>query len=219
MDERTTKDKILDAAEQLFAKQGIAATSLRTVIKKAGVNTAAVHYHFGSKEGLVEAVLLRRATPINEERLRLLSMVEETAGPGLLPLEAIVEAFVAPVVRGKLDTSPGRDLFRQLLGRATTEADLEHREMMRRIFQEVLRKFTSAFTRALPILPLEELHWRMHFMIGAMAFGIAVRGIHLPSEDGPKNRLDPDLLVGRLVEFIAAGLRGNAGHEDREETA
>ena len=219
MQERSTKDKILDAAERLFAKQGLSATSLRTVIKEAGVNTAAVHYYFGSKEGLVEAVLVRRATPINEERLRQLDQLERAPGPAPLQLEAVLEAFVAPVVRAKLDTSPGRDLFRQLLGRATAEADVKYREMMHRIFREVLTRFTAAFSRALPGLPREELHWRMHFMIGALAFGIAVRAVHLDMEDRPGDRLDSDLLVNRLVEFLAGGMRGGSARASMEEPA
>jgi len=208
LEERTTKDKIMDAAERLFAEHGLAATSLRAVIKSAGVNTAAVHYHFGSKEGLVEAVLVRRATPVNKERLRLLDEVEAKSEGGSLPPEAVVEAFVAPVVRAKAGSGGGRGVFRQLLGRAITEADPEHREMMHRIFGEVLERFTAAFARALPGLPVEEIYWRMHFMVGAMALGIAVRSIHLESKDERGDRLDSELLLRRLVDFLSGGLRG-----------
>ena len=208
MEEKTTKDKILDAAERLFAEHGLAATSLRTVIKNAGVNTAAVHYHFGSKEALVEAVLVRRAAPVNKERLLLLSRAEERCQGGPLPVEAVVEAFVAPVVRAKAGSSRGRGVFRQLLARAITEADPEHREMMHRIFGEVLERFTGALARALPGLPVEEIYWRMHFMVGAMALGIAVRSIHLKSKDPRGGRLDSELLLKRLVDFLSGGLRG-----------
>ena len=64
-----TKQTILDAAEDLFAEQGYAATSLRQLTGKARVNLAAVHYHFGSKEDLAKAVLARRIEPINVERI------------------------------------------------------------------------------------------------------------------------------------------------------
>jgi AcrR family transcriptional regulator len=218
MTDMPTKDRILDAAERLFAKRGFSGTSLRSVIKEAGVNTAAVHYHFGSKEGLVEAVLVRRATPINNERLRLLARLEAQVAGGSLPLEPVLEAFIAPVVRAKLDTSPGRDLFRQLLGRATTEADTKIHEILHRIFGEVLSRFTTAFRRALPGLTQEEMHWKIHFMIGALAFGIAVRGVHLNPEEGPGDRLDPDLLVMRLVDFVAGGMRGSRRPEEMKGT-
>src|ERR1022692_2401549 len=72
-----TKERILDTAERLFAKQGYAATSLRGIIAEAGVNLAAVHYHFHSKEALLEAVILRRSVPANRERLALLDRFEK----------------------------------------------------------------------------------------------------------------------------------------------
>ena len=71
-----TKEKILDTAERLFAEQGIGATSLRQIIGVAGVNLAAVHYHFGSKEALLEAVFARRIERVNRERLEMLDRVE-----------------------------------------------------------------------------------------------------------------------------------------------
>jgi AcrR family transcriptional regulator len=61
-----TKERILDTAERLFAERGYSATSLRAIIAEADVNLASVHYHFDSKEALLEAVFLRRALPANE---------------------------------------------------------------------------------------------------------------------------------------------------------
>jgi AcrR family transcriptional regulator len=69
---KDTKERILDAAERLFAAHGFAGTSLRAVTKEAGVNLAAVHYHFGTKEDLLRAVLSRIVIPVNRERLEML---------------------------------------------------------------------------------------------------------------------------------------------------
>ena len=74
-----TKQRILDVAEQLFADNGFAGTSLRRIIAAAEVNLAAVHYHFRSKESLLEAVLMRRMVPLNDERLALLNQLEQEA--------------------------------------------------------------------------------------------------------------------------------------------
>ena len=90
-----TKETILDSAEQLFAEQGFAPTSLRAITARAGVNLAAVNYHFGSKADLSREVLARRLEPLNRERLRLLDACEATGKP---PLEGIVAAFVAPAL-------------------------------------------------------------------------------------------------------------------------
>src|SRR3954465_15455194 len=91
-----TKQRILDAAERLIGEQGYAATSLRQIINKAGVNIAAVHYHFGSKEELLDAVVLRKAGPVNEARLAALRRVEEEAGEGPLDVERVLDSFFAP---------------------------------------------------------------------------------------------------------------------------
>jgi AcrR family transcriptional regulator len=88
-----TKEKILDTAERLIGEQGYAATSLRHVIAEAGVNLAAVHYHFGSKEELLDAVVVRKVTPLNEARIARLERVEAETGSGPLDVEKVLEAF------------------------------------------------------------------------------------------------------------------------------
>ena len=91
-----TKEKILDTAERLIGEQGYAATSLRHVIAEAGVNLAAVHYHFGSKEELLDAVVLRNAIPVNEARLARLDLAEAEAGSGPPDVEKVLESFLIP---------------------------------------------------------------------------------------------------------------------------
>src|SRR5260370_7687063 len=78
-----TKQRILDSAERLFAEHGSEATSLRNIIADAKVNLAAIHYHFRSKDALLEAVIVRRLEPINQERLKLLDPCKRapTRGP------------------------------------------------------------------------------------------------------------------------------------------
>src|SRR5271166_1991773 len=94
----TTKDRILDAAERLFARDGIEATSLRTITAEAGANLAAVNYHFQSKDALVKSVVARRVCPVNERRLALLDACEAAAGDGPLPVEQVLDAFLRPVM-------------------------------------------------------------------------------------------------------------------------
>src|SRR5438067_208004 len=81
-----TKSRILDAAERLFLEHGFEATSLRQLTAAAGVNLAAVNYHFGSKEELFQAVLTRRLDPVNQERIDLLTKLEREAGLKAPPL-------------------------------------------------------------------------------------------------------------------------------------
>src|ERR1700675_3517531 len=94
-----TKTRILDAAELLFMEHGFEATSLRSLTSAAGVNLAAVNYHFGSKEELFEAVLTRRLDPMNQERIELLTRVEREASGRALSCEKILFAMLIPALR------------------------------------------------------------------------------------------------------------------------
>src|SRR3954453_20324524 len=89
-----TKTRILDAAERLFVEHGFEATSLRSLTSAAGVNLAAVNYHFGSKEELFQAVLTRRLDPMNQERIDLLAKVEREGGGKALSCEKILFAML-----------------------------------------------------------------------------------------------------------------------------
>src|SRR6478672_10847007 len=153
-----TRDRILDTAERLFAERGFGATSLRSIIAAAGVNLAAVHYHFRSKEALLDAVLTRRIGPVNRERLTLL---EQSRDAGL---EAVLEALIGPPMR--LARDPASATFMKLMGRLHAEADVA---LLRKHFGEVIERFMKALAEALPELPAEELQCRAFFCIGIMA--------------------------------------------------
>src|ERR1700690_4412074 len=163
---QTTKEKIIDIAERLFGEQGYESTSLRHVIAEAAVNLAAVHYHFGSKEELLDAVVLRHATPVNEARLPRLDRVEAEAGGGSPDVEKVLESFLIPTAE-VASRNPG---FVRLLGRMLAEGMMP--QIVEKHFQPAAGRFVSALRRALPELPEEELLWRVHFAVGAMAHTI-----------------------------------------------
>src|SRR5437660_3119973 len=94
-----TKTRILDAAERLFMEHGFEATSLRQLTSAAGVNLAAVNYHFGSKEDLFQAVLTRRLDAMNQERIDLLDRVEREAAGEPPQVEKVIFAMLVPALR------------------------------------------------------------------------------------------------------------------------
>jgi AcrR family transcriptional regulator len=200
-----TKGKILDASEALFGEHGFAATSLRMITSHAGVNLAAVNYHFQSKEALMQAVFTRRIEPINRGRIEMLDRCEAAAGEGPLPLEGVIRAFVEPMIRAQQD-APAAD-FRRLLGRMYVEPGESVRRFLRDQLRDVVRRFTAAFRRALPGLPPSELLWRMHFGIGVMVHVLA-GAYHLEIVSGGLcDPSDADAMISRIVTFLAAGLR------------
>ncbi len=208
-----TKEKMLRAAESLFSEHGFSATSVRMITAEADVNLAAMHYHFGSKEKLIAELFAWRLDPLNQERLELLDQYEAEAGDEPPALERILEAFVGPPIRLSRDPERGGALFMRLLGRAFTDPRDRTRRMVYDQFGAVIRRFTPALAQALPHLSPEELFWRFHFTVGAMA-----HTIHTMADEHQLHKLsggvchmaDVDRTVDRLVPFLAAALRSPA---------
>src|SRR5687768_8926663 len=90
-----TRDLILDAAEDLFSKHGFYGVTIREVAREAGVDTALVHYYFGAKRGLFDAVFLRRAEVWNNERVEAINRYARDVGDAMT-LEGLFEAFLRP---------------------------------------------------------------------------------------------------------------------------
>ena len=202
-----TRDRILAAAERLFMDHGFEATSLRMITAEASVNLAAVNYHFGSKERLVEEVFRRRLSGLNAERLRTLDALETAARGAPLAPEKIIEAFFGSALRMSQDVEHGGRTFIRLLGRAYTEPARFIRDFLAREYAEVLRRFRGALVKSLPHLPSDELVWRMHFMFGTMSYTIAgTDALQLIASCEPKEVDDVDAIMRRVIPFLVAGL-------------
>jgi len=202
-DSRDTKQRILDAAERLFAARGFDGTSMRGITTEAGVNLAAVNYHFGSKESLIGAVFDRRIGPINAERLRLLDGLDAPS------VEQIVEAFVRPPFCMWRDEAFGT-LAARLLGRVLDQPNDAVRHLFIGQFLEVFRRFSEALAQALPGVPSQEIVWRMLFMVGAMAHTLALSDELDHVTGGHFDTGDVEATIRRIVPFLAAGMRQTA---------
>lgn len=200
-----TKQRILNAAEKLFAEHGLAAASLRAITAEAGVNLASVNYHFHSKAELIRALYRRRLEPINRHRFEMLDAAEREAGSKPAALARIVDALVGPVLAAKADNDEGG--VPVLLGRFYAEPGGLAGEMLQEQMVEVARRFGAALHRALPKLPRSELAWRTHFVIGALAHTmVAGRLLELIS-GGECNSRDVEGARRYLTAFALAGLK------------
>lgn len=203
-----TKNTILDAAESLFARNGFAKTSLRSITARASVNLASVNYHFGSKQALIEAVFARRLVPMNAERLNRLRSLEDRYDAAHIPLDALVRAFIGPALELSRDQEHGGGPFIQLLGRSFAEPLPDLQEEVRAMYDEVIGRFKTAFARILPHLPGDELYWRLHFMVGTLAYCMAGTDMmRLIASCRMCDPLDTDALLERLTQYLAAGLQ------------
>jgi AcrR family transcriptional regulator len=203
-----TKERILDAAEALFMEHGFEATSLRAITAAAGVNLAAVNYHFGSKEELFQAVLTRRLDPMNQERVDLLTRLEQEAAPEPLPCDRILAAMFMPALKLARDPERGGKDFLRLLGRAYADPAPFIRKFLAEQYAVMIARFKAAFGRALPDLPRKELSWRLHFIMGALSYTLAgTDALRLIAELTPAETANDELLLHRLAPFLLAGLQ------------
>lgn len=204
---RETQTRILDAAEELFLQHGFEGASMRMLTARAGVNLAAINYHFGSKDALIEAVLRRRLDPMNASRVAALDHLEAQAADGPVEPDAIIGAFVGTSLRMIEDARGGGRNFIRLLGRTYTDPDKKIRALIGQFYAPAMERYKAAFARALPELPGDELVWRMHFMFGTLSYTLAATDtVQLIAGCKPEDRYDARLLEARLTAFLAAGL-------------
>jgi AcrR family transcriptional regulator len=200
-----TTERILDAAELLFADHGFEGTSIRDIVDAAKVNLAAIHYHFRSKEALLEAVLTRRITIVNRARLERLEAAEAEAAPRPPSVEAILRAFIVPTIEFAQRNKSGAT-FVQLMSRMFTEPRFSLPNFLGRKFGETIGRFSEALVQALPQMPREVVLWRAFFAIGAMHHLLcSTNKIDLLSKGLRSSTSEADL-TEYLVEFSVAGM-------------
>ena len=198
----STKQRILGAAEALFARHGFAGASLRQVTAAANVNLAAVNYHFGSKENLINEVFRRRLDDLNAERLKALA--EAQAKPDFGLNEALA-AFVRPALAMSGDTHGG-SAFVRVLARAYAEHNERLRKFLHDNYGHVLKEFAAVFSKLLPHLDKQELYWRLDIVSGALTYAMADFGV-IKRRTGVSEQQHRDLAAEHLIKFAAAGMR------------
>jgi AcrR family transcriptional regulator len=205
-----TRVRILDVAERLFVKHGYDGTSLRSITSDAGVNLAAVNYHFGGKEALMEAVLKRRLDWLNEERMRVLDALEAESGGKPPRPHQLVEAFFGTLIGMGSSRDRGGEVFLRLIGRSFTSPNGFIRALLAEEYREVVERYKQAFVNALPEVPREEIAWRFQFMLGATAYALAGSdflqvSVQFDSDELPEQQVRR--LWPRLFSFLVGGMR------------
>jgi len=198
----STKERILGAAEELFAQQGFSGTSLRQVTSRADVNLAAVNYHFGSKENLVNEVFRRRLDELSARRMAALAEALQAPAPRL---ESLLAAFIEPALALTLDRQGG-SAFVRVLARAFAEKNEGLRRFLSDNYGHVLREFARALAGELPALDKERLYWRLDFVAGALTYAMADFGL-IKRPAGVGERAHCRRAASELIAFSAAALR------------
>ena len=206
---RTTKDKLMDAAEKLFARRGFYGVSLRDITAEADVKLALVNYHFGTKKNLLAEVIDRRGHVLNDERRRRLIEERLKAAPQAPSTEAVVGAFLNPILDRLAHAGPGWHSYFSLLAYVNNSPEWG-RSLMGKTFNGVVREFIQAVMDSLPGSTPEDIYWGYNFLTGALTLSLAETGRLDMLSNGLCRSDDVAALRARLVPYVSAGLRGLA---------
>ncbi len=207
MSQPDTKQRILNAAEHLFSRDGYHATSLRSITTMATVNLAAVNYHFGSKEALLEAVIIRRLDPLNEIRLgqleALLKKSEETEE--VPTCRNILRTFVEPTLRLRQQGADAED-FIALIGRILAEPRGLAMTIFMAHMEPLMNRLFQALAVSLPGLSRQTLFWRVHFALGSLSHIMRYHERHAMVPEGVNIDMPVDAFVDLFLDFAVAGM-------------
>ncbi|MEW6994500.1 TetR/AcrR family transcriptional regulator [Colwelliaceae bacterium MEBiC 14330] len=201
----STKNKILDAADVLFADKGFNGTSLREITSQANVNLAAVNYHFGSKKELIKAVMSRYMDELSPHlELALSAICEAENKPSL---HEVFSAFIEPLLNLNQFKENGTSTFLQLLGRGYTDSQGFLRWFLTTQYPNVFTNFTKAVKIAYPQLSTEEMFWRLHFTMGTIVFTMSSSEALIDiAQNDFDNQLDIAGVIERVIPYVAAGV-------------
>jgi AcrR family transcriptional regulator len=202
MPTKVTRSILLDVAEKHFATYGYEATTLRGIMKDAGINIAAINYHFGTKEELYAAVIQRFAVPVVSMQLDKLKVALQNP---LVSLRDVLVAFYGPpieIVHGLGEKGETVSLF---LGRAQTEPDPVF-SLVDRHFASCRNDFIRAFRTLVPGLTDADYHWRFEFML-SLIVTFLTRQKQIRARYSTAKNWKPDEVLERLVSFAEAGIK------------
>lgn len=202
-DQPNYKQLILDGAESLFAQHGFYGVSTRQVADEAGVDAALVHYYFGTKRGLFDAVFLRRAEILNAARLASLDAYERE-NAGALTAEGAIAAFVHPLIDVSINGGPGWKSYFSLVAQVNNTPAWGGATMTR-FFDPVVHRLIDVLGLALPEADETELYWGYQFLTGAMTLCLSETGRIDLLSNGACRSSDLKAIRHRLTGYCAAG--------------
>lgn len=197
----TAVTRIIDAAERLFIRDGVDATSLRAVTREAGVNVAAIHYYFGSRDELLRAVLNRVVNQVNHQRLHLLdaALAESRGRP--LPVVDILRIFLMPDLE-VIESLKDRGVeIAHFVARCYAAPSPIVKQLIDEQFAEISSRFIGELSRSLPRVDRDELSFRFLCIVG-----VIVRLLGAATPRGTPGDRDPSETLERLVAFVGPGL-------------
>lgn len=204
------KTKLLDAAEYQVSEKGFDAVSVRDVTQLAKANVAAVNYHFGSREGMMGLMMARRMSPIHEQQLQNLDVLENKRGKKPIPLEELLDAWLRPLFVDAEMSDPAAIIRRKSAARILQVAVVDLAQPLNESGTELWARYSKAFARCLSDIPAQEIVWRLHLLNGAVfqsLMGISALSAWVKVEEDGSNA---ELCLRRLMRLAAPMMREGA---------
>lgn len=206
---RSGKERLLDAAEQLFAQHGFDGVSVRDITEAARVDVALVSYHFGGKRELFASIFRRRAERLNADRSTVLDRALEAARPGLPDIEQLINAYVQPMLQLSQGDDPGWNYYFQIVAQVSNSPHWAP-ELMTQHYDPEADKLIRALRASLPGVPPAQIYWAIQFLSGTVCMTFAQTGRIDRLSGGLCVSTDLRTALERLVPFAAAGFRALA---------
>jgi AcrR family transcriptional regulator len=199
------RETILDAAEDLFSKHGFYGVTIREVAREAGVDTALIHYYFGAKRGLFDAVFLRRAEVWNNDRVDAINRYAEAHGDAMT-LEGLFEAFLRPPFEWSAKGGPGWKHYSALVAQTNANPAFGG-ETMARYFDPAILRLITLIRQVLPEAREQDVYWAYHNLSGALTLTLGETGRLDRLSGGLCRSGDLESACDYMVRFAAAGFR------------
>jgi len=212
-----TPGKLMDAAERLFGQRHYEAVTLREIAREAGSNVGQIVYHFGQKEALLRAVILRRAGELTDERIRVLDSYERLVGEDGVQLEPLVRAFVDPYFARLESNDEGWRSYALFIGRSVWDGRLT--PIFTEAFNRAAIRYLAALRRARPQLSEGDAVRAFQFLLAAI-YGSTTDDTRISSLSGD-TAMARDYAGYRsvLIPFVVGGIERLAAQCDRERPA
>jgi len=205
---KSTRERMLDVAELLFAEHGYEGVSLREIARQGDVDLALLKYHFGDKMRLFEEVLSRRVEAVRNFRLEALEECRTRRGSTPPPIEDVVDAFMRPFLTLSTAGDHGWKNYMQLVAKVSIHPHWT--AVLSRLFDPTARYFLSAMRMALPDATEEQIQWSYQLMLANMVFIFAETGrIDLLSEEQYRSS-DLEMAYGHMVRYVVGGVKACA---------
>jgi AcrR family transcriptional regulator len=205
------RERILDVAEELFAKHGFDGVTMRQIANAAEVDVALASYHFGKKREVFNAVFMRRADMLNHSRREVLYAREGKEQT----LEQIIEAFLLPLKLAQETGDPGWRNYLALLAYIMA-SPVWSKEMMPKMYDKLVEEFVDALRGVLPGASDECIYWCYHYLSGALTLTLAQTGRIDRLSKGKCRSSDFDAAYEYMVPFVAAGFRAVCGEQKKK---